>query len=55
MLHFLWFYYFNFILLLLINKHKMNSEYWRLFNNEKPEKQAKSYEIDLGQTVRFKI
>ncbi len=29
----------------------MNSEYWRLFGNEKPEKQAKSYEIDLGQTV----
>lgn len=29
----------------------MNSDYWKSFLNEKPTKQAKSYEIDLGQTV----
>ena len=27
------------------------NEYWRSFMNEKPQKQAKSYEIDLGQNV----
>jgi hypothetical protein len=29
----------------------MNSDFWKVFLNEKPQKQAKSYEIDLGQTV----
>lgn len=29
----------------------MNDEYWKTFNIKEPQKQAKIYEIDLGQTV----
>ena len=29
----------------------MYAEYWKSFNSKVPEKQAKIYEIDLGQTV----
>lgn len=34
-----------------MNPYGVNSEYDKKFNSEIPKKQAKSYEIDLGQNV----
>jgi hypothetical protein len=34
-----------------MNIYGINSEYDKKFNSEVPKKQAKSYEIDLGQNV----
>ncbi len=36
-----------------MNLYGVNSEYDKKFNSEIPKKQAKSYEIDLGQNVNF--
>jgi len=37
------------------NTNLSNTNYSRKFNYEGPKKQAKSYEIDLGQNVSIKL